>query len=431
MTSLQNFTSKQSCGCDQSNLHLHVEIENLKQRLMERERHIVKMETNFLKEAEKFPNGEFAALTEELLTWQDKYSRLFEAHKRVQKVNQGLEDKLLKMVDRCETEKSSLQDDITKLTKKLIDQETNISKLSEENERYRTDLHTAIQLLQCKPSNFLPQKFDMLPPELQAKVRLYVASKQRKLTDGNGNSTKPDVKTIKVPIPTFPPTAMVYSLGSDKETNSNETMTKQNAPVDIVSAAIMAKILKEREKERSTSKHCQTCSCSLISYDNKSCQTDDVPTIDDSCNNNVVVDTINEVALRNRGEKPEPVSSAMKQEPQDLIDLNGYNSDDNYQFFKTIRRQGSQREEAARDLISFESSSPDTVKGPRPCSVRLQPGSNNILLDNAAHFSSPILYKRRPGHVDLSEPSVHRVKTRNSSQSSIFSERKSSTETEI
>lgn len=33
------------------------------------------METNFLKEAEKFPNGEFAALTEELLTWQDKYAR--------------------------------------------------------------------------------------------------------------------------------------------------------------------------------------------------------------------------------------------------------------------------------------------------------------------------------------------------------------------
>lgn len=33
------------------------------------------METNFLKEADKFPNGEMAALTDELLTWQDKYSR--------------------------------------------------------------------------------------------------------------------------------------------------------------------------------------------------------------------------------------------------------------------------------------------------------------------------------------------------------------------
>lgn len=60
---------------DQANLHLHVEIENLKQRLLERERHIVKMETNFLKEAEKFPNGEFAAVMEQLLTWQEKYSR--------------------------------------------------------------------------------------------------------------------------------------------------------------------------------------------------------------------------------------------------------------------------------------------------------------------------------------------------------------------
>lgn len=33
------------------------------------------METNFLKEAEKFPNGEHAALTEEVLMWQEKYSR--------------------------------------------------------------------------------------------------------------------------------------------------------------------------------------------------------------------------------------------------------------------------------------------------------------------------------------------------------------------
>lgn len=75
------FVFGKECGCtceqcgDSSSLHLHVEIENLKQRLFEREHHIVKMETNFLKEADKFPNGEMAALTDELLTWQDKYSR--------------------------------------------------------------------------------------------------------------------------------------------------------------------------------------------------------------------------------------------------------------------------------------------------------------------------------------------------------------------
>lgn len=56
-------------------VHLHVEIENLKQRLVERDNHIVTMETNFLNEANKFPNGELMALREELLTWQDKYKR--------------------------------------------------------------------------------------------------------------------------------------------------------------------------------------------------------------------------------------------------------------------------------------------------------------------------------------------------------------------
>ena len=51
----------------------------------------------------------------------------------MQKVNQGLEDKLLKMVDRGETEKNNLQEDVATLTKKLIEQQSVISKLHEEN----------------------------------------------------------------------------------------------------------------------------------------------------------------------------------------------------------------------------------------------------------------------------------------------------------
>lgn len=72
----------QDCGCNcnrclanDHDVHLHVEIENLKQKLVERENHIVTMETNFLNEANKYPSGELVALREELLTWQDKYRR--------------------------------------------------------------------------------------------------------------------------------------------------------------------------------------------------------------------------------------------------------------------------------------------------------------------------------------------------------------------
>ena len=46
---------------------------------------------------------------------------------------------------------------------------------------------------------------------MQQKVRNYLSSKRRQ-SDGNGNVAKPEMKTIKVPIPTFPPTAMVYSV---------------------------------------------------------------------------------------------------------------------------------------------------------------------------------------------------------------------------
>lgn len=63
------------CGASDHDVHLHVEIENLMQKLVERENHIVTMETNFLNEANKFPSGELVALREELLTWQDKYKR--------------------------------------------------------------------------------------------------------------------------------------------------------------------------------------------------------------------------------------------------------------------------------------------------------------------------------------------------------------------
>nr|CAD7438481.1 unnamed protein product [Timema bartmani] len=336
---------------DQTSLHLHVEIENLKQRLLEREHHIVTMETNFLSEAEKFPNGEFAALSEELLTWQEKYSRLYESHKRVQKVNQSLEDKLLRIVDKCETEKTALTRDIASLTQKLADATDKVNQLKDENERYRNDVNLAIQLLHCKPTNFVSHKYDtpcffyylmyslkfhsfpenlypilfllatssillrafipvsstflvslspnvydsaahgtMLPADMQQKVRTYVTNKRRP-SDNIIPPNKPEMKMIKVPIPTFPPTAMVYSINkelSDKEDNFDDKCEGCKPPMDIVSAAIMAKVLEERERERLHTKHCTSCTCPL-----QGCSTVEVATQTFETPNKTVVDGSN------------------------------------------------------------------------------------------------------------------------------------------
>lgn len=96
-----------------------------------------------------------------------------------------------------------------------------------------------------------------LPNEVQAKVSSYLAGKRKP----EEKKIVPEVKSIKVPIPTFPPTAMVYSI--PKSPNSGKKIEKdpENTPVDIVSAAIMAKVLEEREKERANVKHCDTCTC--------------------------------------------------------------------------------------------------------------------------------------------------------------------------
>lgn len=105
-----------------------------------------------------------------------------------------------------------------------------------------------------------------LPSEMQAKVRTYVAQKRCSTQD----TTQPDVKSITVPISTFPPTAMVYNISKPTvEKHSDDDSDDSKPSMDIVSAAIMAKVLEDREKERIFAKHCDTCTChrSILTVD--------------------------------------------------------------------------------------------------------------------------------------------------------------------
>lgn len=62
-----------------------------------------------------------------------KSSRLYDSHKRVQKLNQVLEDKLLQMVDKMKSEKSQLTKDIATLSVRLAESKHNYSMLQKEN----------------------------------------------------------------------------------------------------------------------------------------------------------------------------------------------------------------------------------------------------------------------------------------------------------
>ncbi|KAL4715636.1 hypothetical protein ACJJTC_006215 [Scirpophaga incertulas] len=136
------------------------------------------------------------------------------------------------MVDKMKGEKSQLTKDIATLSVRLAESKHNYSMLQKENERYKNDMNLAIQLLQCKPDNFVSQKLDTLPVDTQARVSQYVMSK----------TSKPSSTT------------------QSKCGNENDTFDASEYEFNI-SASLMSKILEDSIQDTVT-KHCDTCTCS-------------------------------------------------------------------------------------------------------------------------------------------------------------------------
>ncbi|KPJ20023.1 Tight junction-associated protein 1 [Papilio machaon] len=205
---------------------LHAEVANLRQHVADKDAHIVGIEAEFVKCTARADD-----LEEQVDTWREKYERLYDSHKRVQKLNQVLEDKLLQMVDKMKSEKSQLTKDIATLSVRLAESKHNYSMLQKENERYKNDMNLAIQLLQCKPDNFVSQKLDNLPVDTQARVSQYVMSKTSKPPSSSQSKTGYDLDTFDA---------------SEYEFN--------------ISASLMSKILEDSIQDTLT-KHCDTCTC--------------------------------------------------------------------------------------------------------------------------------------------------------------------------
>lgn len=167
-----------------------------------------------------------AASEDALAESRAKYDRLFEAHRRLQKTNHTLEDKLLRIVDKFEADKNQMTRDLASQTQKLVQAKLTAQQLHDRNQDLQSDLNLALTLLQNRPSSYLAQRVDSLPSDMQARVRSYIADKQAEKL----NKEKVEGKKIRVPI--------MDDVGQDVGQN------------DKVSAAILAKVLEERSKER-------------------------------------------------------------------------------------------------------------------------------------------------------------------------------------
>ncbi|KAG8192918.1 hypothetical protein JTE90_025626 [Oedothorax gibbosus] len=200
---------------------------------------------------------ECESLREAACFWKEKYDRLYENQRRLQKVNESLEEKLLLVAEKFENEKSDLTKDVSDLTSRLVESRLTIAELEEENEQYRNDCNIAVRLLQCKPSSFVAHKFNSLPADFQAKVKRHLSRPPKDMRASSSSllldQCPPDVRTIKVSVPTQPSAAMVYSVNktsSQNNPNSQSAPNSEETTPDHVSAAIIAKVLEERSIER-------------------------------------------------------------------------------------------------------------------------------------------------------------------------------------
>ncbi len=197
------------------------QVEDLRGRLAARERRIRLLESS-------------ADASEDVLSeWQAKYDRLWEAHRRLQKTNHSLEDKLLRVVDKFEADRNQMTRDLASQTQKLVQAKLAAQQLRDRTAELQSDLQLAITLLQNKPSSYLPQRMGGLPQDVQGRVRSYVAERQQQQLAAASAAADPSSSGRKITVPI---------MDDVEEGNVGED--------ERVSAAILAKVLEERAKER-------------------------------------------------------------------------------------------------------------------------------------------------------------------------------------
>ncbi|XP_059150067.1 uncharacterized protein LOC131936942 isoform X2 [Physella acuta] len=214
---------------------------------------------------------------EELSRLRERYDRLLESHKKMQKINHELEEKLLKMVGHFEAEKLSLQHEVTTVMNKLVEARVLIHQLDEESERYRTDCNTAVQLLQCKPSNFVAHKLTTLPVDLQDRLKQHMTREEILAAENGVMGGQEEQKLVRVPMATFPPCAMVYSLSQNihkqKDPPFDTDATKGFVPMSLI-----ARVLTQRDPRKSFPRMFLCMSCKKdVFHEDKGCQVDFIP----------------------------------------------------------------------------------------------------------------------------------------------------------
>lgn len=128
--------------------------------------------------------------------------------------------------------------DLASQTQKLVESKLMIQQLHDQNSELQSDLQLSINLLRNRPTSFMSQRLDTLPPDIQQRVRGCLAENARDRELQRLSRGPPEGRKIRIAIP------------SDDNTIGGTSITNGTSDSDKISAAILAKVLEERDKER-------------------------------------------------------------------------------------------------------------------------------------------------------------------------------------
>ena len=141
-------------------------------------------------------------------------------------------------MEKYEGEKNHMRMDLASQTQKLVESKLMIQQLHDQNSELHSDLQLSINLLRNRPTSFMSQRLDTLPPDIQQRVRtcLVENAKERQLQRLSRGPL--EGRKIRIAIP------------SEDAAAGPHTTSNGAGDTDKISAAILAKVLEERDKER-------------------------------------------------------------------------------------------------------------------------------------------------------------------------------------
>lgn len=216
---------------NEDNESLRDQIDDLKGQLNVYKLQLKNSEFTATKRKEEY-ELQISKLRDENRVLKDKFEKISDGQRRLENQNSTLEDRLLKIVEKYEAEQKGLFEELTIAHSKLVEMKLTVAELEEQKEQYRNDCNVAVNLLQCKPGDFINHSYNSLPINLKDRLKSILTEEElRNLSDqGEIDSLEYEKKNANslFKLPIFQPSAAAAMMYNMQNVSVQRELQKQH-----------------------------------------------------------------------------------------------------------------------------------------------------------------------------------------------------------